>query len=96
MFSIHTLVLEMNNGLSLNKVLIPHRNLRNINLNLKTIDDLFILLDGLVPNIQTMIIHLSQKRILCKINHRNSFYSWFFYCFSWYSSNEYIEMSSIK
>jgi hypothetical protein len=47
MFSIETLVLEMNNGLSLNKSLVPHQNLRNLNLNLKTMDDLFILLDGL-------------------------------------------------
>ncbi len=67
MFSIQTLFLEINNGLSLNKSLISHQNLRNVNLHLQTIDDLFILLDGLIPNVQIMIIQLYKKRILCKL-----------------------------
>ncbi len=75
------------------KSLVPHQNLRNINLHLKTIDDLFILLDGLVPNIQTMIIQLCQKRILCKLIIETNIN---FFCLSLHSSKEYLSMSSIK
>ncbi|UJR19834.1 hypothetical protein I4U23_022967 [Adineta vaga] len=64
MFSLHTISIEYHYGIILNKSLIPHQTLRNVNLFLQTIDDLFILLDGLIPNVQTMIIHLIQPRIL--------------------------------
>jgi hypothetical protein len=64
--SIHTIYYQIYNGLLLNKSLISHDNLRNVNLILQTIDDLYILLDGLVPNVQTMIIKLCQPRILRK------------------------------
>jgi hypothetical protein len=64
--SIHTMYYQIYNGLLLSKPLISHHHLRNINLVLQTIDDFYILLDGLVPNIQTMIIKLCQSRIRCK------------------------------
>lgn len=37
--------------------------IQSICLSLKTIDDLFLLLDGLLPNIQTMIIHLLRPNL---------------------------------
>ncbi|CAF3106713.1 unnamed protein product, partial [Rotaria sp. Silwood2] len=55
--SIHTIDYQIYNGLLLNKLLISHDNLRNVNLVLQTIDDLYILLDGLVPNVQTTRTH---------------------------------------
>ncbi|CAF5132909.1 unnamed protein product, partial [Rotaria sp. Silwood1] len=64
--SIHTINYQIYYGLLLNKSLRSHNNLRNINLILQTIDDLYILLGGLVPNVQTMIIKLYQLRIHCK------------------------------
>jgi len=64
--SIHTIYYQIYNGLLLSKSLISHNNLRNVNLFLQTIDDFYILLDGLVPNVQTMIIKLCQSRIGCK------------------------------
>jgi hypothetical protein len=65
--SIHTFSIEFNDGLILSKSLIPHQNLRDVNLVLQTIDDLYILLDGLVPNIQTLIVRLCKSRILCTL-----------------------------
>ncbi|CAF4953286.1 unnamed protein product [Rotaria sp. Silwood1] len=61
--SLYTINYQIYNGLLLSKSLIFHDNLGNINLALQTIDDLYILLNGLVPNIQTMIIELCQSRI---------------------------------
>ncbi|CAF3090638.1 unnamed protein product [Rotaria sp. Silwood2] len=61
MSSINTVSLEINNGLVLTTRLICHGNLRNVNLFLQTIDDLYVLLDELVPNIQTMFIQLCQS-----------------------------------
>jgi len=63
--SIDTVYIKTNHGLILNKVWISHNNLRNIHLVLQTIDDLYILLDGLIPNVEMMIIQLCQSRILC-------------------------------
>ncbi len=54
--SINNIYIEINNGLVLNNSLISNQNLRNVYLFLPTIDDLYILLDGLVPNVETMII----------------------------------------
>jgi len=64
--SIHTISYEIYNGLLLNSSLISIENLRNINLTLQTIDDLYILLAGLVPLTQTMSITLCQARVPCK------------------------------
>jgi hypothetical protein len=63
---INTIHIEIDHGLVLNKSLIPHENLRNVYFVLKTIDDLYILLDGLIPNVQTMIIQLCQSRIFSR------------------------------
>ncbi|CAF4619718.1 unnamed protein product [Rotaria sp. Silwood1] len=60
--SIRTINYQIYYGLLLNKSLISHDNLRNVNLVLQTIDDLYILLDGLVPNVQTMIIRVFQSK----------------------------------
>ncbi|CAF3081467.1 unnamed protein product [Rotaria sp. Silwood2] len=70
--SLNTVSIELNDGLILNKSLVSHHNLRHINLNLQTIDDLYILLDGLVPNAQTMIIKICQSRILNCLRPKNT------------------------
>ncbi|CAF5096055.1 unnamed protein product, partial [Rotaria magnacalcarata] len=44
--------------------LAAHEGLQYVDLVLKMIDDLFVLLGGLVPNVQTMIIKLQQSRLL--------------------------------
>ncbi|CAF1455040.1 unnamed protein product [Rotaria sordida] len=62
--SLRTIKIELLSGLSLYQSLISHENLRHIEIILKTIDDLYILLDGLIPNVQLLIIHLTQTRIL--------------------------------
>jgi hypothetical protein len=53
-------------GLTLYKTLSANHSLQNIDLVLETIDDLYVLLDGLIPNIEKIIIQLRQSRILCK------------------------------
>jgi hypothetical protein len=67
MSSLHTVTLQSFDGLSLYNSLKPHQNLRYINISLQTIDDLFILLNGLIPNVQTLIVQLCQRRILSNI-----------------------------
>src|SRR5262249_26256277 len=62
--SIENISIEIHNGLILMKSLIPNENLRNISLVLQTIDDLYVLLDGLVPNVEILVIELCQQRIL--------------------------------
>ncbi|CAF2143113.1 unnamed protein product [Rotaria magnacalcarata] len=52
------------NGFILRKALAAHEGLQYVDLVLKMIDDLFVLLGGLVPNVQTMIIKLQQSRLL--------------------------------
>jgi len=64
--SIHTIYYKIYDGLLLNESLISHDNLRNVNLVLQTIDDLYRLLNGLVPNVQTMIVKLCQSKKHCK------------------------------
>jgi hypothetical protein len=64
MTHLHTIIIQPFYGLSLYKCLIPHQNLRHVNIYLQTIDDLFLLLNGLIPNVQTMIVYLRQSRIL--------------------------------
>jgi hypothetical protein len=53
-------------GLTLFKTLLANHSLQNIDLVLETIDDLYVLLDGLLPNLEKLIIQLRQSRILCK------------------------------
>jgi hypothetical protein len=64
-----TVSIEIPDGLKLSKSLKSHQILRNVNLILQTIDDLYVLLDGLVPNVQKMIIQLCQSRLLSMYNH---------------------------
>ncbi|CAF3712359.1 unnamed protein product [Rotaria sp. Silwood1] len=61
---ITTIIVNESDGITLFKKLIPHENLRYIDITVETIDDLYVLLDGLVPNVEKMIIQLSQPRIL--------------------------------
>ncbi|CAF3710208.1 unnamed protein product [Adineta steineri] len=61
---LETISIEFNNGLILSKSLTSYLTVQNVNLFLQTIDDLYILLDGLVPNVQTMTVHLIQPRLL--------------------------------
>jgi hypothetical protein len=69
--SLHEFIIDMSVGLTLYKTLQPNHSLQNIDLVLETIDDLYVLLDGLVPNIEKMIIQLRQSRILCKYSTQN-------------------------
>ena len=50
--SIKQMSLEIHCIFCLTKSLISHENLRNVDLIFQTIDDLFILLDGLIPNVE--------------------------------------------
>ncbi|CAF4846675.1 unnamed protein product [Rotaria sp. Silwood1] len=43
--------------------LIPHQGLRHFNIILQTIDDLYALLSGLIPNNETFIVQLHQSRL---------------------------------
>ncbi|CAF2965113.1 unnamed protein product, partial [Rotaria sp. Silwood2] len=64
MCTLHKIKIEVYDGLSLYKCLIPHQSLRHVHIILQTIDDLYILLNGLIPNVETMIVQLHQSRIL--------------------------------
>ncbi|CAF4640001.1 unnamed protein product, partial [Rotaria sp. Silwood2] len=64
LLSLHTIKIELLYGLSLYHSLRSHENLRHVEIILRTIDDLYILLDGLIPNVQSLIVHLTQTRIL--------------------------------
>ncbi|CAF1511324.1 unnamed protein product [Rotaria sp. Silwood1] len=62
MCSLHTVTIESLDGLALYRSLKPHQSLRHFNVVLHTIDDLYILLSGLVPNIEILIVQLRQSR----------------------------------
>ncbi|CAF1186338.1 unnamed protein product [Rotaria sordida] len=62
--TVHTVNIELPNGLLLHKLLRPHQTLRHVQIVLQTIDDLYILLSGLVPNVETMSVELRQARLL--------------------------------
>ena len=64
--TLHTVNIELPDGLSLYKSLGPHQTLHHIQIVLQTIDDLYVLLDRLVPNVETMIVQLCQTRLLSK------------------------------
>ncbi|CAF2913634.1 unnamed protein product, partial [Rotaria sp. Silwood2] len=64
LLSLHTIRIELLHGLALYHSLRSHKNLRHVEIILKTIDDLYILLDGLIPNVQSLIVHSTQTRIL--------------------------------
>lgn len=64
--SLKRIFLEIDCGFNLNKSLIVHEHLRNVDLILQTIDDLFILLDGLIPNVEIIIIRLCLKKLFLK------------------------------
>ena len=65
--TLHHIHLQSPDGLSLYNSLIPHQNLRYVHIHLRTIDDLYLLLNGLIPNVQILIVHLKQKRLLSNI-----------------------------
>ncbi len=58
--------IDVPNGVMLYKSLTPNESIKNIDLVLETVDDLYVLLDGLVPNVEKLVIHLRQPRRLCK------------------------------
>jgi hypothetical protein len=62
---LHEVIIDMSDGLTLYQTLIVNRSLTYVDLVLETIDDLYVLLDGLVPNVEKMIIQLHRSRILC-------------------------------
>ena len=64
--ALRTIIHDFSNGLVLKKALQPHQMLRHIDIVLRTIDDLYILLDGLVPNVEKMIIQLHKSRVLSR------------------------------
>jgi hypothetical protein len=64
--SFEKLVIQPINGISLYQSLTPNIHMIYINIYLQTIDDLFILLNGILPNVKIMIVRLCQKRLLSK------------------------------
>ena len=48
------------------KTLIHNESVTHIDLVLENIDDLYVLLNGLEPNVAKVLIHLRHSRILCK------------------------------
>ncbi|CAF2013557.1 unnamed protein product [Rotaria magnacalcarata] len=63
MSSLHTVIVEPFDGLPLYKSMAPNENLRHINITLLRIDDLYILLNGFVPNIEILSVRLCQSRL---------------------------------
>ncbi|CAF1258387.1 unnamed protein product [Rotaria sp. Silwood1] len=61
MCTLHIVIFETFYGLSLYKTLKPHQSLRHFNIVLQKIDDLYILISGLVPNIETLIVQLRES-----------------------------------
>ncbi|CAF3394730.1 unnamed protein product, partial [Rotaria sp. Silwood2] len=68
-YSLQKFIFQSIDGLALYKTLTSNQNLQHINITLQTIDDLYLLLDGLIPNIKTIIVQLCQTRLL---NYRHS------------------------
>ncbi|CAF2382661.1 unnamed protein product [Rotaria sp. Silwood2] len=69
--SLHQVIIDVPDGLALHKTLIPNQYLKNIDLVVETVDDLYVLLSGLVPNIEKMIIRLRRSRILSRLRPRS-------------------------
>ncbi|CAF1113733.1 unnamed protein product [Rotaria sordida] len=68
--SLHKVIIDIPDGLVLCNPLVANQYLQNIDLALETIDDLYLLLGGLLPNIEKMIIQLRRSRILsCRRPH---------------------------
>lgn len=67
--SLQTIIIKPSYGFSLYKSLIPNQNIRHIEILLRTIDDLYVLLSGIVPNVKTIIVKLRQTRLLSKFFH---------------------------
>ena len=58
-----TLELITNDGLILNKPLPPNINLKYLTISLQNVNDLYVLLDGLVPNLIVLYVTLCQSDI---------------------------------
>ncbi|CAF4970351.1 unnamed protein product [Rotaria sp. Silwood1] len=71
MSSLQQVIIDVPDGLVLHKTLIPNQYLKNIDLVLETIDDLYVLLSGLVPNIEKITIQLHRSRILSRLRPRS-------------------------
>ncbi|CAF1401239.1 unnamed protein product [Adineta ricciae] len=61
---LQNVVFDFPDGLILNQLLSPNRSIASIDLVLETIDDLYVLLNGLAPHVETMAIKLRRSRIL--------------------------------
>ena len=66
--SLNKVIIDVPDGFTLHRLLVPNQSITYIDLVLETIDDLYILLSELVLNVKTMIIQLRRSRILCKNN----------------------------
>ncbi|CAF1285981.1 unnamed protein product [Adineta steineri] len=62
--SLHEVIIHTPDGLMLRNSLVPNESLRHIDIALLSIDDLYILLDGLVPNVEKLIIQLLDSQRL--------------------------------
>jgi hypothetical protein len=102
MCSLHEVIIDVPDGLMLYKTLIPNQSITYIHLVLETIDDLYILLDGLIPNVEKVIIRLRHPRILCKyftseiLIYISRTYKMFILFFSSYSSPKSLIMFTIN
>ena len=57
------LELTVNNGIVLDKQLLPNHYLTHLLISLQTIDDLYVLLDGCVPNLHALRVALCQSNV---------------------------------
>ncbi len=57
------LELTTNNGIILDKQLCPNTHLKKLIISLQTIDDLYILLDGLTPNLTVLHVTICQSNV---------------------------------
>lgn len=65
-YTLKKLAIQTINGISLYRTLTPNINLNYINIYLQTLDNLFILLNGIVTNVKIMIVKICQKQLLSK------------------------------
>ncbi|CAF4793616.1 unnamed protein product [Rotaria sp. Silwood1] len=70
--SLNKVIIDTLDGFILYQLLLPNQSITYIDLVLETIDDLYILLSGLVPNVETMIIQLRRSRILSGAHPRSN------------------------
>ncbi|CAF1059694.1 unnamed protein product [Rotaria sordida] len=70
--SLNKVIIDIPDGFILYQLLLPNQSIIYVDLVLETIDDLYLLLSGLVPNVETMTIQLRRSRILSGTHPRSN------------------------